>query len=124
MTDFDFDNLKATEVKAADIPKFTKTRNIINPLKEQFAKSVAKEDENGYGKWLALQPLPGAPTRSDKGNMNYGPVVTKALGYLSRAAESEGKGLSKNVIVNDDGTVTVQFRSKPRTTRANKAATE
>ena len=124
MTDIDFSALKPSVVKPAEVEALNATRTVANPMKEQFELSMSKEDEKGYGQWLAVT-VDGAPTKSDKGNMNYGPVATKVQTYLTTAATVAGKGLSKRIQYNEKtGKVTINYRSKPKGTRTVKAKAE
>lgn len=119
MTAFDFTNVKATVAKASDIPAITRTRKLAeNPLAGHFAKSMAKEDAEGKGQWLAL-PLPIVEA-SEKAVL--GTVVRDAARHIRNAAANVDKGSEIRTTDNEDGTATLHFRSIPRRTRKAKTA--
>lgn len=122
MSDFDFAAIKPVTVKAADVPKIKRPRALAhNPLAEHFAKSMAKVNAEGEGVWLSLPNLPIVDP-SEKNPM--GEVVRKALAHLRNAADNAGKGMNKQLSMNEDGTVTLYFQSKPKGTRNVKPKTE
>lgn len=116
---FDFATIKATVAKPADIPAITRTRKLAeNPMTATFAKSMAKEDADGKGQWLALTlPIQDA---TDKAVL--GTVVKDAARYIRGAATSADKGSEVRTTDNGDGTATLHFRSAPRRERKAKTA--
>lgn len=117
MTEFDFSD-KPVVVKADQIPKQTRTRiGAPNPLAGHFDASIKKEDENGVGQWLSIPNMP-AHDRSDKAP--YGEKAKYAFRKLTDAAKDAGKGLDKIYQDNEDGTVTLFYRSNVRRTKAAK----
>lgn len=116
---FDFTNVKATVAKPSEIPAVTRTRKLAeNPLAENFAKSMAKEDADGKGQWLALKDLPIIEA-SDKAVL--GTVIRDAARHIRNAAANVDKGSEIRTADNGNGTATLHFRSAPR--RARKAKT-
>lgn len=120
--DFDFTAVKTTVTKAADVPKQTKNRiGAPNPFTAEFARSDAKMDKEGYGQWLSMT-LPGGATSNEKAP--YGEVLKKAMSYIATAATAAERGAERRIVDNEDGTVTLHFRSKPRAYRKPKVTEE
>lgn len=114
---FDFTAVKPTVAKPSEIPAITRTRKLaVNPLAAHLDKSVAKEDADGNGQWMALT-LPIAEA-SEKAVL--GTVVRDAVRYVRNAAANIDKGSEVRTTDNGDGTATVHFRSAPRRTRKAK----
>jgi hypothetical protein len=117
---FDFTNVKATVAKPAEIPAITRTRKLAeNPFAGHFAKSMAKEDAEGKGQWLAVPELPIVEA-SEKANL--GTVVAAATRHIRNAAANVDKGSEIRTTDNENGTATIHFRSIPRRTRKSKSA--
>jgi hypothetical protein len=121
--DFDFSKAKTTIAKGDEIPQFGNRTPAVNPLREQFARSLEKQDENGNGQWLKLV-VPGEGKPTDKGGITFGKVAGKALTYLRGAAEDQGYGLGKHLRDNEDGTVTITFRAQPKRKKRTKEEME
>lgn len=108
--DFDFNKVKATISKADEVPAVTRVRLAENPFTEHFAKSVSKEDADGYGQWLNMV----LPSQAEDGKSGHGPVVRKATNYLRSAGKAVGKGVGIRIEELGNETVKVHYRSQPK----------